>query len=87
MVNCDKAKEIGLAAMEGMFGQTFGNVKLKQKDKVIPLSTMHNAVRIRDEVLAVKTMQIFNRIIYLKNAKIYADHLKFSTMIMLVHNL
>jgi hypothetical protein len=62
-INGDKSKEIGLAGMKGMIGQSFAEVKLKRNNKIIPLSAMNCSVRIRDEIFAVNTMQIFNRII------------------------
>lgn len=36
-INCHKAREVGIASMSKMTGQTFNNIKLKRSEKVLPL--------------------------------------------------
>ena len=62
-INCDSAVEIGTEAMKKLTGKTFGDVQLHRKDRVLPLATVGNSVKVRDEIIPVNTMQLFNRII------------------------
>jgi len=62
-VNADSVKQIGLTAMNDMIGQTFVDVKLKRKSKVVPLSAMNGTIRIRnEEEITVNPQQLFLRI-------------------------
>ena len=58
-INCDSAVEVGTIAL----GKTFGDIHRHQKDKVLPLSSVTNSVKVREELIPVNTMQLFNRIV------------------------
>lgn len=62
-INCDSAVKVGTEAMQKITGKKFGNIKLHRKDKVLPLSCVNNSVKVREEVIPVNTMQLFNRIV------------------------
>ncbi|KAG0720612.1 hypothetical protein GWK47_048171 [Chionoecetes opilio] len=77
-INCDAAVEIGTQAMNKLVGKPFGEVKLRRKDRVLPLGTVNNSVKVRDEVIPVNTMQLFNRIIcVVKSDADFASHLEY----------
>src|SRR5277367_3945572 len=62
-VNADSVKQIGVTAMNDMIGQTFVDVKLKRKSKVVyPLSAVNGTIRIRNEdEVTVNPQQLFLR--------------------------
>ncbi|XP_028418322.1 uncharacterized protein LOC114543611 [Dendronephthya gigantea] len=62
-INCDAAVKVGTEAMQKILGKTFGDIQLHRKDKVLPLSCVNNSVKVREEVIPVNTMQLFNRIV------------------------
>ena len=63
MINCDSALKVGTAAMQKMVVKTFGDIHLHHKDKVLLMSTVTNSVKVREEIIPVNTMQLFNRIV------------------------
>jgi len=63
MINCDSAVEVGTIAMQNILGKIFGDIHLHRKDKVLPLSSVTNSVKVRKELIPVNTMQLFNRIV------------------------
>jgi len=62
-INCDSAVEVGTTAMKKILGKTFGDIHLHRKDKVLPLSSVTNSVKVREKLIPVNTMQLFNRIV------------------------
>ena len=40
-INCYKSYDIGLESMNAITGQTFSDVKLKRKNRVLPLATIN----------------------------------------------
>lgn len=48
-INCHNAREVGIASMSKMMGQTFYNIKLKRADKLLPLLSMNSTMKIHDE--------------------------------------
>lgn len=61
-VNCDKAYEVGLAAMQNMKGKSFGELKLKRKDMVITQAN-YKSTSVRSLKVNINTQQLFNRIL------------------------
>ena len=59
-INCDSAVEVGTIAMNKILGKTFGDIHLHRKDKVLPLSSVTNSVKVREELIPVNTIQLFN---------------------------
>lgn len=57
-INCFKAKEIGLIEMKKTFGLTYGSVKLKRSNRVIPLGVM-TSIKIRDELIPIDPLLLF----------------------------
>jgi len=62
-INCDSAVEVGTIAIKKILGKTFGDIYLHRKDKVLPLSSVTNSVKVREELIPVNTMQLFYRIV------------------------
>lgn len=61
-VTCDNALQIGTKSMEKIIGNNFADVHLHRKDKVVPLATTTSGIKIRDEIIAINSQQLFNRI-------------------------
>lgn len=77
-INCDAAVEIGTEAMKKLTDKTFGEVKLHRNDKVLPLSSVSNSVNVREEIIPVNIMQLFNRIIcVIKSDEDFASYLEY----------
>ena len=60
-INCHKAREVGIAAMSKMTGETF-NIKLKRADKVLPLLTMSSTIKVHDEKVPLGPVLLFQHI-------------------------
>ena len=58
-INCHKAREVGIAAMSKMTGETF-NIKLKRA-KVLPLLTISSTIKFHDEKVPVDPVLLFQR--------------------------
>lgn len=67
-INCHMAKEIGLLAIDRIVGGDFQNVKFYRKDRVLPLATMNNAIKIHDETIPINPTTIFHRITIAKQS-------------------
>ncbi|KAJ8881758.1 hypothetical protein PR048_018244 [Dryococelus australis] len=63
-INCDQAEYVGLGAIQLIIGSNFVEVKLTQKNRVEPLSTVARSIFIRDDVIEVNSHQLFMRIVY-----------------------
>lgn len=61
-VTCDRAYEVGLAAMEKMKGKTFGELKLQRKD-MVKNQAIQKSMKIRSKEVIVNPQQVFNRIL------------------------
>lgn len=66
-VTCDQAIEKGMASLRAKEGEDFSTVVIRRKDKVTPLAVMTSGIIINNEVVTVKTQQLFNRIIVVVN--------------------
>jgi len=64
-INCDSAVEVRTIAMQKIMSKTFGDIHLHRKDKVLPLSSVTNSVKVREELIHVNTMQLFDSIVCL----------------------
>ncbi|KAE8752846.1 hypothetical protein FOCC_FOCC000584, partial [Frankliniella occidentalis] len=62
-VTCDRAYEIGCAAMEKIVGKLFSEITLHRKDKALPIAAMRRSVSIRGNAVQVNPTQLFHRII------------------------
>lgn len=67
-INCDRALDIGQESMKKVNG-SFGDMKLKRKDKVKPLSSMSHCITVRDTRVEVSPQQLFNRILCVMNSE------------------
>ncbi|XP_057656427.1 uncharacterized protein LOC130893976 [Diorhabda carinulata] len=56
-INCHMAKEIGLLSIDRIVGGDFETVKFYRKDRVLPLATMKNAIKISDETIPTTIFQ------------------------------
>ncbi|XP_015126372.1 uncharacterized protein LOC107047953 [Diachasma alloeum] len=61
-VNCDRARAIGMEAMRGMIGMNAGDIKLKRSTRVKSLAATKRGIVINNEVVAVNTTLLFQRI-------------------------
>ena len=62
-INCDSAAEVGTIATQKILYKTFGDIYLHSTDKVLPMSSVMNSAKVREELIPVNTMQLFNRIV------------------------
>lgn len=65
-VNCHMVREIGTNGVKEITGKTFGNVTFKRKDKVRTLATA--AVEVRNKVVAIDPLTIFQRLCITKKS-------------------
>lgn len=61
-VNCDRAIDIGIASMKAMVGVNAADVKLKRTARVKSIATTKRGIVINNEVVAVNTTLLFQRI-------------------------
>lgn len=77
-VNCYKAYEVGKKAESKVFGKTLKDLKLRRGDRVLSISTMTSAVKIRDTIVPVDPLLLFQRISILKTSESeLQEYLKF----------
>lgn len=60
-INCHNAREVGIASMNKLIGQTFNNIKLKRVDRVLPILTICSTIQIHDEKVAIDPILLFQR--------------------------
>ena len=72
-INCHNAREVGIASMTGMIGQTFNNIKLKRADKVLPLLTISSAIKVHDEKVPIDSVLLFQ---HMSITKTFEDELE-----------
>ncbi|GFS53921.1 uncharacterized protein TNIN_371051 [Trichonephila inaurata madagascariensis] len=65
-INCYDAFEQGLTAMKKTEGQTLLELKSSRKDKINPLLAKNNKIKIREDVITVEPLLLFQRICVLK---------------------
>jgi len=67
-INCHNAYEIGLIEMKKIIGQTYGTVKLKRSNRVLPIAIVNSSIRIREEIISIDPLLIFQRISIMKTS-------------------
>lgn len=60
-INFHNAREVGIASLSKMMGQTFNNNKLKRADKLLPLLSMNSTMKIHDEKVPIDPVLLFQR--------------------------
>jgi len=60
-INCHNAREVGIASMNKIIGQTFNNIKFKRADKVLPLLTIVSTIKVPDEKVPIDPILLFQR--------------------------
>ncbi|XP_050518957.1 uncharacterized protein LOC126893059 [Diabrotica virgifera virgifera] len=60
-INCHKAREVGIASMAKMTGETFNNIKLKRSEKVLPLLAASSTLKVHEEEVAIDPVLLFQR--------------------------
>lgn len=64
--------------MKKIIGQTYGSVKLKRSNRVLPMAIINSSVRIREEIVSIDPLLIFQRISIMKTSneelKSYFEH-------------
>lgn len=54
--------------MKKIIGQTYGSVKLKRNNRVLPIAIINSSVRIREEIVSIDPLLIFQRIYIMKTS-------------------
>lgn len=62
-INCQDCQEIGDKSIRGIVGQNFHDVKLSEKNKVVPLSALNWSLKTHEIVIPVDTNLLYQRII------------------------
>ncbi|GFT86687.1 uncharacterized protein TNCV_1251501 [Trichonephila clavipes] len=65
-INCYGAFEQGLTVMKKTDGQNLRELKLSRKDKINPLLAKNSKIKIREDVITVEPLLLFQRICVLK---------------------
>ncbi|KAK3919247.1 Histone-lysine N-methyltransferase EZ1 [Frankliniella fusca] len=68
-INCDKAWEVGLQAVQEIHGNNFADVKLKRKNKVRNLAAMNNNITVQGEKISINPSQLLHRITCVLNTQ------------------
>ncbi|GFS90817.1 uncharacterized protein TNCV_1004001 [Trichonephila clavipes] len=61
-INCYDAFEKGLTVMKETEGQNLRELKLSRKDKINPLLAKNSKIKIREDVITVESLLLFQRI-------------------------
>lgn len=72
-INCHNAREVGIASMNKIIGQTFNNIKLKRADKVLSLLTLSSTIKFHDEKVPIDPILLFQR---MSITKTFGDELE-----------
>jgi len=72
-INCHNAREVGIASMNKIIGQTFNDIKLKRVDKVLPLLTISSTIKVHDDKVPVDPILLFQR---MRITKTFGDELE-----------
>lgn len=75
-VNCDEAKDHGLASMKSIVSLI--EVHLKRKDKVRSLASIAKTVKIKDTTVEINPNQLFHRLLcFVRSEEELAGYLKY----------
>lgn len=61
-INCHQAEEVGRQLVAKTLRNNFADVKLRRKDKVLPLGVESSAIKINDETVPVDPLLLFQKI-------------------------
>ena len=61
-VNCDRAHKIGKKAAESIDGQSFSDVHLQRKDKVITFNSLFNTLKVRGNGATIDPNILWHRL-------------------------
>ena len=64
-MNCDEAEEIGAKIQQSLDDVEFKISKTKRSEKVKTMSSLQNAVKVRDEEVPIDHMTLFTRLVVL----------------------
>ncbi|KAF6198043.1 hypothetical protein GE061_007789 [Apolygus lucorum] len=67
-VNCHTARDIGIACMKKVEGQTFDCIKLKRKDKVTTLASTASTAKIGKKKVTIDPLTLFQRVCLAKQS-------------------
>ena len=73
-INCHEALEIGIKLLNNINGKSFDELKIPRKDKVLPLSAMSSKIKIKNNVITIQPLLIFQRICLNINEKTNMKH-------------
>ena len=63
---CHMAKEMGGKVIAQLNGKQFINIKMKRSDHVRSLATITSTVKIKDKVVAIEPMVLYQRMLFVK---------------------
>nr|CAD7406474.1 unnamed protein product [Timema cristinae] len=61
-INCDYAEAVGAATISDNVGKMFGDVKLKRKSRVSPLSAFNLSIAVLDQTVPINSQMLFMRV-------------------------
>jgi len=67
-INCHMSREIGATLLSKVHGNYFHDIKLKRKEKVLPLSAINMGIKIHDELVPIDPLLIFQRLCVTKQS-------------------
>lgn len=67
-INCHEAFEVDLNSMKKINNCNFKDLKLKRKDKCMPLLAMSSKIKMDDQLIPIEPSLIFQRISILKKS-------------------
>ena len=77
-ITCHNAHEIGTMSIDSITDSNFRDIKIKRKNRVVPLQCVNSKVRIHDEIVPVHPETIFRRISLFKKSdrdlKLYFEY-------------
>lgn len=77
-INCHLAQEIGTIGVSKIIGENFDSVKFKRKEKVLPLATVSNSIKVNQDIIPINPLMLFQRICVTKQSDgELKEHLKY----------
>lgn len=67
-INCHMSREIGNNGLSRIIGENFDSVKFKRKDKVLPLATISNSIKVDTLSVPINPLLLFQRMCVTKQS-------------------
>ena len=76
-INYHVVKNVDEKIFSQLIGRQFINIKMKRSENVRFLETMTFTVKIKDKVVAIKPMVLYQSMLFVKNSNDLADYFKY----------